>query len=188
MAIYSPAFISREISAEERFSMNMEFFEKLLIRAKALGIKLAIENMWGREIGNPERIIKNVCSDATELIKYHDAIDSEYITVCLDVGHSGLVGEKADEMALALGPRLGALHIHDNDFKVDSHSLPYLGRLDFDALISALAKIHYSGDMTLEAHGFPDSMPDALLLPAMRFSALVCEHLRCEFEKAKTGI
>jgi len=178
--VVHPSVICPHLSADDRFNMNMEFFGRLLPRAKNLGVKIAIENMWGRHKDCADRIVKDVCSDAEELIRYVDAPADPYVTACLDVGHSGLVGEAADEMAIALGDRLTVLHIHDNDFVRDTHTLPYMSRMNFDSLTGALAKIGYAGDITLEADRFYEKMPDELVPAALVFSARVAAHLRSE--------
>ncbi|MBQ8688844.1 MAG: sugar phosphate isomerase/epimerase [Clostridia bacterium] len=183
--IVHPAVICPRLSADDRYEMNMEFYGNLLPRAKSLGVRIAIENMWGRHKDFPSRIVKDVCSDAAELIRYVDGAGDEYITACLDVGHSGLVGEAADEMALALGSRLTALHIHDNNFTEDTHTLPYFGNMNFGALTSALARIGYSGDVTLEADCFYRGLPDELVPAALSFSVAVAKHIRDEIERKK---
>ena len=148
--VVHPAVICPHLSADDRFEMNLEFYSKLLPRAKNLGIKIAIENLWARHRDNTDRIVKSVCSDSAELIRYVDGMDDPYVTACLDIGHAGLVGESADSMIRALGERLGALHINDNDFMRDRHLMPYTGGVNFDRVTRALASVGYSGDITLE--------------------------------------
>ena len=178
--VVHPSVICPYLSADDRFMMNMEFYEKLLPRAKNLGLKIAIENMWGRHKDCRERIVKDVCSDAAELIRYVDHFNSADVCACLDVGHAGLVGEAADEMAIALGKRVGCIHIHDNDFYKDKHSMPFTYGVNFDTLNKALAKIGYTGEVTLESNYFLDKFPDALVPPALTFMARTAAYLRDE--------
>lgn len=141
---------------EELFQRNMEFYGKLIPYAKEAGVKVAVENMWQRD---PLRncIIADTCSEAEEFVRYIDALDSEQITACLDVGHVGLpvsASRSVGDVIRALGhDRLGALHIHDNDFQGDLHLLPYLGKLDWDDITKALGEINYKGDFTYEVGG-----------------------------------
>lgn len=180
MIIVHPSVICPRLSADERFDMNMEFYGKLLPRAKKLGVKIAIENMWGRHKDEPSRIVKDVCSDSAELIRYIDALPRDLVCACLDAGHSGLVGESCDEMALSLGDRLLSLHIHDNDFYHDDHTLPYLGKINFPSLIKALASINYQGDITLEANGYLKGFPDELYPAALNMLSRVAAYIRDE--------
>ena len=185
--IVHPAFICRNLTADERYEMNMEIYGRLLPHARELDVEIAIENMWGRDKDNREKIVKDVCSDAEELIRYVDGMNSPYVTACLDVGHAGLVGESADAMVRSLGSRLSSIHIHDNDFKTDMHTLPYLGKINFDALTTALADVSYKGDVTMEADCFLNGLPDAVVAPALTFTARIAAHLRDEIERKKQG-
>ena len=53
-------------------------------------------------------------------------------------------------MVYALGDRLQALHIHDNDKRLDSHEIPFSMKIDFPPIIKALHDIGYKGEFTLE--------------------------------------
>jgi sugar phosphate isomerase/epimerase len=57
-------------------------------------------------------------------------------------------------MIKALGNRLQALHIHDNDLHDDSHQIPFSMKIDFDKVANALREIGYKGYLTLECNGF----------------------------------
>ncbi len=132
---------------------NLEFYNKLVPYCKEYNIKVALENMWGHSQVDNTRIVPNVCSYGRDLADYFDELDPKYFTVCLDIGHSGLVGEAADNAIRALGPRLHALHVHDTDHVKDLHTLPYMGKIDWDAVTAALAEVDYDGDFTYEVGG-----------------------------------
>ena len=176
--VVHPAFICPHLSADERFEMNMEIYSRLLITAREYDVKIAIENMYGRHRDDRSKIIRNVCSHAEEFIRYVDAFDSPYVTACLDVGHAGLVGESADGMIRELGGRITSIHVHDNHFIKDEHTLPYFGSVNFDKVCEALRDINYRGDMTLEADGFIRDLPDELVPSALIFMAKTAEYLR----------
>ena len=57
----------------------------------------------------------------------------------------------APTMIRALGSRLGALHIHDNDRWKDLHQIPFAGSIDWSAVTKALKDVDYKGEFTLEA-------------------------------------
>ncbi|MBR5308943.1 MAG: sugar phosphate isomerase/epimerase [Clostridia bacterium] len=132
---------------------NLEFYNKLVPYCREYNIKVALENMWGHSQVDTNKIVPNVCSLGRDLGDYYDALDPKYFTVCLDVGHCGLVGESADNAIRALGSRLHALHVHDNDHVRDLHTIPYMGRMDWDAITKALADVDYDGDFTYEVCG-----------------------------------
>lgn len=181
--IVHPAFICPYISADERFEMNMEIYSRLLEVARSNGVIIAIENMYGRHKDKSSKLIRNVCSHAEEFIRYVDALDTPYITACVDVGHAGLVGESASSMIRALDKRVTSIHLHDNDFYEDIHTLPFFGDINFNSIIRALRDISYTGDVTLEADGFLKDLPDELWSHGLRFMASVAAYIRAELVK-----
>lgn len=164
--VVHPTCISR---ADEMKQYNLDFYRRLQPYCEKLGVKVALENMWGRDKVTG-RICPNVCSTGKELCGYIDELDSRYFTVCLDLGHCGLVGEDAADMVRTVGhDRLKALHVHDNDNASDSHTAPYFGKMNWDSITQALADIRYDGDFTFEADRFYDLFPDSLLPSAAKF-------------------
>ena len=154
---------------EEIFEKNMEFFRSLLPYAKEFGVKIALENMWQKE---PKRgyIYPSACGTAKEFARYIDTLDSEYFVACLDLGHCGLVGEEAQDAIRILGhDRLKALHVHDNNYKEDTHTLPGLMMMNWDEITRALADIDYSGEFTYEADNFLKNFDNAFKPEAVRF-------------------
>ena len=92
--VVHPVFFSKQLKEN-----NLAMYNSLLPVAKSAGVKIALENMWGWD--DRRRVIKkNVCSDAESLAEYADALDPAWFTVCLDIGHVGLVGEYEKEMIL----------------------------------------------------------------------------------------
>ena len=139
---------------EEIFRLNMDFFRSLIPVCRECGIIVGIENMWQMD-AKRKCIVHDTCSAKEEFIRYIDTLDSEYMAACLDTGHIGLPlqDDEAQDVIIALGhDRLKALHVHDNNFRADSHSLPFQGKLNWQAIMNALADIRYSGDFTYEVN------------------------------------
>ena len=150
-------------------SENIAFYNKLLPYCKEYNIKVALENMWGYD-ERRDYIVANVCSTGVELAEYVDALDSEWFVACLDIGHSGLIGEEAADAIKILGKdRLKALHVHDNDYKSDCHTIPFLGQINWDSVTQALSSIGYDGDFTFEADSFLDGFDREFLPSAARY-------------------
>ncbi len=135
----------------EQMKFNVDFYKRLIPYCKEAGVKIGIENMWGWA-DNYTRIVPNVCSTGRELAMYYDELDPEYFTVCLDIGHTVLTGQQPQEAIIEIGPRLGALHIHDNNGIDDLHDIPYRGILDWEKITKALSEVKYSGDFTYEVN------------------------------------
>lgn len=159
-------YYSRE---EELFELNMKFYRRLAPLAKEYGLKIAIENMWQRHM-QAGYIIDDVCAPPCELVKYYDTLDDpEAFTVCLDIGHVALCGREPEDAIRIIGrDRLGALHVHDVDYKEDLHTVPGLGRLNWENICRALGEINYSGTFTLEATGYGSNLANELIPSALR--------------------
>ena len=131
---------------------NAIMYNELLPFAKACNVKIATENMWNwdNEKGHSSFA---ACATPESFNAHLDAVNDEYFAACLDIGHAEMKGSEtsAAEMILALGNRLKALHIHDNDKVHDSHQIPFSMDIDFDEIVRALKKINYDGYFTLEA-------------------------------------
>ncbi|MCI8590647.1 MAG: sugar phosphate isomerase/epimerase [Clostridiales bacterium] len=145
-----PSIYKYDYYRAETKEINIEFYGRLLPYLKQYGVIGLIENMfnWDEKKGV---ICPTVCSYGWELKEYADMIDSEWFGVCLDIGHANLTPDSAATMIEVLGPRIKALHVHDNDGVSDQHLCPYLGTTDWEAVTAALAKIQYSGTFNLES-------------------------------------
>lgn len=170
---------------DELFQMNVEFYKSLIPYCEKFGIKVAAENMWQWYNGNKVPS-DSTCSRAWEFCKYLDAIDSEWIVGCLDIGHVSLMNADIPEFIRKMGnKRLQALHIHDTDYKADKHTIPFAEKIDFVAMCKALAEIDYKGDFTFEADAFYRGIPAELYPAATKYMCEVGRYLISEFEKAK---
>lgn len=166
--------------AKNQKEANIEFYNTLIPLCKEYNVKVALENMFARNPNNGH-IIPNVCSTGEEFSDFIDALDPQYFTACLDVGHAGLVGETAENMIRTLGhDRLKALHIHDNNHLNDQHTLPFTQSLDWQAITGALKDIRYSGDLTLESDGFLLNFPKELAVPACKLMLKTARYLAAQ--------
>ncbi len=142
--------------------VNAEMFNELLPFAKSCGVKIATENMfnWDRET---DCAVHAACSTAESFNAHLDAVKDDYLVACLDLGHAEIFGNDVSAVGMikALGPRLKALHMHDNDKKYDKHQIPFSNKIDFVPIVKALKCIGYDGYFTLEADTFMrDYTPD----------------------------
>ena len=137
---------------------NAEMYHELLPFAKECGVKIAAENMWNWD-GEKNQSSFAACSTAESFTQHLDAVDDGCFVACLDIGHAEMrgSGSGAAAMITALGDRLQALHIHDNDRWHDSHQIPFSMSIDFGEVVAALKKINYRGYLTLEADRYLDA-------------------------------
>ena len=124
----------------------------MALAAKDCGVKIATENMWNWDDAKDESCFA-ACATSESFIEHIDAVNDPYLVACLDIGHAEMrgSGSGAANMIRALGHRLQALHIHDNDRWHDSHQIPFSMSIDFAPIAAALKEIGYKGWFTLEA-------------------------------------
>lgn len=157
---------------------NKKFYDKLLPYCQKLNIKIALENMWNWEMGEPRACFAS-CSTAEDFLANIKLLDEKYFTCCLDIGHAEMMEDNsASKMILALNKHLGALHIHDNDCVHDFHALPFTMSIDFDSVIKSLKEVNYQGDITLEADSFGKKFPVELLPSVCKMHYAVANYIR----------
>lgn len=164
---------------------NAEMFFDLLPFAKECGVKIATENMWNWN-GELDEASPAACSDEKSFNAHLDAVNDPYLVACLDIGHAEMRGlnTSAEKMILALGSRLKALHLHDNDRHHDSHALPFTMDIDFKKVTDALKKIGYDGYFTLEADTYLEAFTADTAFDGIKNMAAAAKRLADMFENA----
>ena len=158
-----------DYTAEE----NAVLYGRLKECAEKSGVIICTENMfnWNRETG---RAGFAACATAKDFCDHLALLDKNVFGACLDLGHGDLMGDTVSTVELihALGDRLIALHVHENDKRSDQHVLPYAYRRDsYDKIIAALREIGYKGDVTFESGNFINRLPVELHPAGARFMA-----------------
>ena len=155
---------------ENKFEKNMAMYNELLPVAKKAGVKIALENMFGKKDPETRKQTPNVCSLAPEFAEFYDALPKEYFTCCVDIGHCALVGSTPEEVIRGLGgDRVGCLHVHDNDTFDDWHFPPFTLDLNWTEIAKALADIDYKGYITLESDNILADIPTELYPSMLRY-------------------
>lgn len=163
---------------------NAEMYMELLPFAKSCGVKIAAENMWCWDKEKDEACFA-ACSTPESFNAHLDAVNDDYLVACLDIGHAEMRGlnTSAVEMIKALGKRLCALHIHDNDRWHDSHQIPFSMEIDFEKVVAALREIKYNGYFTLESDQYLKDRTSENVLDGLKNMADTAKRLADMFEK-----
>ena len=132
---------------EEEFEANWarsrDSLAILAERARAVGVRMAVENLPARGDPRPGATIADVLKMIQGL--------GDHVGICLDAGHSNANGQSAAEEALVAGDKLFALHIQDNDGGgQDQHLVPGRGTTDWNAFLDALDEMAFKGVRTFE--------------------------------------
>ena len=103
------------------------------------------------------RLIETACADMHDACRYIDDLNGlageELFGFCYDSGHAAVLGKDQGIAIHALGKRLMALHLHDNDGLHDSHRFPYYGVIDWEMTLRSLREIGYAGAINFETSG-----------------------------------
>ncbi len=123
------------------WQINRDFFAELLPYAKERGITVCFENM-------PFTALSMSSPEAT--LRFIREMNDPNFKLCLDTGHSLVMGtEPADAVRLA-GKELQVLHVHDNCGLRDEHLFPFMGRIDWRAFYRSLEESGFDGVLSLE--------------------------------------
>ena len=123
------------------------------------------------------------CANPESFVQHLDAVNDDYFVACLDIGHAEMQGLGTDSEAMirALGKKLQAIHLHDNDKRNDFHAIPFSGDIDFDVVVKALKENGYKGDFTLEADSFLLNYTEDNIMDGMKKLVEAASKIRKKF-------
>lgn len=141
-----------DLSKEDTFLRNREFFLPLLEAAEPWGVNILVENFNKMYKDNVYWI-----DNATDLLEMIETVDHPLFHAVWDTGHANLQPMPQQEELRLLGSHVKALHIQDNLGVKDQHLLPFHGTTDMDSVMEGLQDIGYAGYFTFEVSRFFDS-------------------------------
>ena len=112
--------------------------------ARRCGVKLALENYEDEYY--------------EEHKAFFAAYSPDFLGFCYDAGHGNLGRGEGFQRLEEVKQRLIAVHLHDNDGKVDQHRVPFNGTVDWPRLMQIIASSPYRQGINLEAthRDYPD--------------------------------
>ena len=140
------------ISHDEFLSINRAFYRELIPYAEKHNVTILIENIG--QIRDPH-FVRN----GQELRQLIEAVEHPLFGACWDTGHANHLMDDQSESIRALGSLLKGLHLHDNIgdlmppekiWRVDMHTLPLFGTVNFDGILHTLKEIGYTGYFNFE--------------------------------------
>lgn len=144
---------------------NKNFYCSLLPYCEKFNICISVENIFN---WYEDKAIPVLCNPK-EHNEFVENLDSSWINVCVDVGHSAITGYFPQDVLSSIKPNLlKALHIQDNDFHYDQHLLPFEGNIDWNAVAAALKQNNYDGDFTFEVSGYLRRQETENLMTALK--------------------
>lgn len=163
---------------------SREFYKSFIPYCEKFGINISVENLVGRDPVTNRKF--PVFSDPVRHTAFVKSLGSDCFNICIDVGHSALLGYMPEDVIQAVDKRLfKTMHVSDNDFENDCHVLPYEGRINWEAVTRSLALIGFEGDFDFELEGHLKRLDDALLPAGLRFAAATGRVLMEKIEQYK---
>jgi len=156
---------------------NVKYYKSLEPYAKQFGIKIAVENIF----------VAGMPATPDKLNAVLEQLDPEHFVALLDVGHANINHVAPESYIRKILPgRLQGLHLHDNNGQTDQHLAPYLGNLQWDYILEALAETGYPGDFTLETcAGFVNRYAPKYYAEALTFCASLGRNMMAQLEAMK---
>lgn len=137
-----PGNISRG-SAMARF---YEGLDRVIPRAEALGIKILVEP-------EPELLLENT----PQFVEFIRAIRSPAVGINFDIGHYFCVGEDPAASFETLFEWVGHVHLEDiAATRAHNHLIAGHGVISFSDVFSAMKRLGYTGDISLELYPYVD--------------------------------
>lgn len=150
---------------EESKRKNLEYFSRHLEYAKKYDVGICIENMADFP---GQGFKRSYCATVEQLAELVDELAKSFdnVGICWDFGHANLVYKDQIPCLQYLSDRIKVTHVHDNYGENDEHRPPYMGNINWEAIMPALKEIGYQGDFSFEvkrmgAH-VPEYLKDAL--------------------------
>lgn len=140
------------IAYEEFLEENKRYYQDLIPAAESTGVQILVENIGTWQ--DPHHV-----HNGTELRALVDHIGHPLVGACWDTGHGNIAGADQYASLTEIGSLLKGVHIQDNagpfdvadaPYRQDLHTLPFLGSVNFDAVVQGLIDIGYQGHFTFE--------------------------------------
>lgn len=138
---------------EDTYKALLETYHTVVAEAERLKMPLVIENM--NKLSDDSEI-NYLGTTIEELRVVMDEIQSPYLGLAMDVGHANLLPGGIEPFIDAFGPRIGGLHLHDNDGILDRHWALGKGNIDWRHLFTRMEEIGYTGKGTIELRKYED--------------------------------
>lgn len=138
---------------EATYEALLTTFRRVVEEAEKLNMPMMIENMNRL---HPDCEINYLGTTVEELKIVFDNIETPYLGLAMDCGHANLLPGGVIPFIEAFGPRIGGLHLHDNDMVLDRHWPLGSGKIDWPAVFARLREIGYKGTYTLELDDHED--------------------------------
>ncbi len=123
---------------------QVDFWKEFSEEAQTRGVVIAYENLFEKE--------------PSKSVELFSAVGSENFKACLDTGHVNLMSDfNIEKWASELDNHIHYVHFHSNSGKIDDHTSPLKGDIDFAAFFDFLSLKNPRPVITVEVREFEDA-------------------------------
>lgn len=164
---------------------NIAYFKSFLPLCERFNIRIAVENLF--TFDDKRSYYRGRLGKASELTAFIRELNSPYFVACVDIGHAAMTENEPEHFIAGMdNTLLQALHVQDGNYRVDCHTLPYLGDFNWTAIMQALKNIDYKGELNFEIVKYLRNVPEPLLLDALTYAEKVGRYLISIFQNHKS--
>ena len=177
------------VAPEEIWDTNRSYYIGLAGLAKENNVKLLLINQYRNINGH---LVRGICADGREAAEWVDRLNTEAgeerFGFCMDVGVCNLCGQNLYDFIHALGDRIKAVVIRDNNGSQENSLLPftavYKGRpqTSWLSLIRGLRDICYDGLLILNMADTAAAVSPILRPDLLRYAKSVMDYLKWQIE------
>ncbi len=181
--------LSAGIPKKDLWETNREYYLKLAETAKANDMMILLENQC-KDIGG--HLVRGVCSDARDASRWIDQLNSqageERFGFCMDVGGCSICGQNMYDFIMALGDRLKAVILRENDGCHDSALLPFTcavqgrSQTDWLNLIRGLREIFFDGQLIMDIKDTAAAFSPVLHSGLLKMAKSVADYFQWQIE------
>lgn len=184
IVIHTLKFDKSTVSVQEADDINRRFLRSFLPAAEQWNVNIGVENLFHYD-SKCDRF--NGWHETPERMNaFVDSLESPRFKVCCDLGHAAITGVEPQAFIAGMDPdRLTMLHVQDTDYRHDTHTIPWLGKQNWEAIAEALARIGYRGFINLEVLYFYEAFPVRLYDAALRMASAAAHELAALVESRK---
>lgn len=180
-AIHPRSAVNFAYGRKKSFEDNKRWMGGLLECATKHGTAIAAENLPIFPASN--KIMPFYSANVEDLCELVDDFADPNMVICWDFGHAHLTAQDHAKAIEMTGNRIKCTHVHNNFGNSDRHSTVDNGNIEWEKVMTSLARTGYQGALTLETHCLYPT--DEMLLAFAKYNYAGLVYLETLFSEAK---
>ena len=178
---------------QESWTINQVFYSGLFEKVPKKNVQILLTNRVQNHNGH---YVRGVCCEATEDAEWIDRLNQDNASDCfgffMDMRSCNLCGQNMYEFANALGERIKAVRVCDNDGQTLSSLIPFSNvsqkhlKVDWLNFFRGMRKLEFEGILLVDASDSVAALSTLLKTDFLRYEKKIGEYLIFQIELEKT--